>query len=168
LRLMECSAHAKCNADIENSLLEADYIIISAWDLFTSTISNLIIGGMKDVMLRSSAKIIYVWNTTNKWWETEDFMLIDFVEELEKYLWKRIDYFVVNNKNLLLEDEDLQKFHSDISVKWGDYIFLSPDEVTLLVKNNTHVIAEDLLDRESFYKHHKKRLAKVLKKIITQ
>ncbi len=166
VRLMECSLDATHNVDIETSLNDADYIVISAGDLFTSTISNLIIWNMKAIIKNSPAKIIFIWNTTNKWGETANFELIDFVRELEKYLWRHIDYFIVNNKNLALEGEDLERFKNDISVKWWEYIFLSEGDKKELIKNGTKIIEEDLLDRVSLYKHDKKKLAKVLKGII--
>ncbi len=166
VRLMECSRDAKDNIDIETSLLDADYIVISAWDLFTSTISNLIIGWMKEIIKKSPAKIIFIWNTTNKGWETANFALIDFVKELEKYIWKNIDYFIVNDKNLKLEWKQLDKFKNDISVKWGEYIFLSKAEKKQLQENGTKIIEADLLDRKSLYKHNKKKLAEVLGEII--
>jgi len=165
VRLMECSTDATYNVDIETCLVDTDYIIISAWDLFTSTISNLIIGWMKEIIKNSPAKIIFIWNTTNKGWETANFALIDFVVELEKYIGKNIDYFIVNNKNLKLKWIDLDKFKNDISVKGGEYIFLSKQEKKDLEKNGTKVIEADLLDRESLYKHNKEKLAEVLGEI---
>ncbi len=166
VRLMEDSRDAIHNIDIKPSLLDADYIIISAWDLFTSTISNLIIWDMKEIIKESPAKIIFIGNTTNKWGETANFKLIDFVIELEKYIWRNVDYFIVNNKDLELSWSELDRFKTDISVKWWEYIFLSSEEKELLENNGTTIIEEDLLDRESLYKHDRKKLAWVLKKII--
>ncbi len=166
VRLMEKSQGANHNVDIETSLTDADYIIISPGDLYTSTISNLIIWDMKEMIQNSSAKIIFIWNTTNKWWETQDFSLMMFVEKLEQYLWKEISYFVVNNKKLELQWDDLEKMKNNISVKGWEYIFLSEKEKNMLEARGTVIVWEDLIDRESFYKHNNKKLAKVLKKII--
>ena len=166
VRLMEESKEAIHNVDIESSLQDADFVIISPGDLYTSNISNLIIWDMKQIITDSPAKIIFVWNTTNKWWETQDFTLIAFVEELEKYLWRKIDYFVVNNKQPDLKWEELEKFKNNISVKWWEHIFLTKEEKKSLEKKWTTVIEADLLDSESYYKHDNKVLAKVLKKII--
>jgi len=44
LRLMEDSHWAKHNFKIDTAILNAEYIIISPWDLYTSNISNLLIG----------------------------------------------------------------------------------------------------------------------------
>jgi uncharacterized cofD-like protein len=66
LELMEDSKHADGHKDVFKTIKKADYIIISPGDLFTSTISNFVIGGVKEVIQKTNAKIIYIGNNTNK------------------------------------------------------------------------------------------------------
>jgi 2-phospho-L-lactate transferase/gluconeogenesis factor (CofD/UPF0052 family) len=63
---MSDSTDARHKRSITHKIREADYIILAPGDLYTSTISNLIIAGMKELITNSSARIIYVANTTNK------------------------------------------------------------------------------------------------------
>lgn len=166
LRLMDDSLWAKHNFKIDTAILEAEYIIISAWDLFTSNISNLIIWGINSLLRKTNAKIIYIGNTTNKWWETEDYSVLNFILTLEAYLWKIIDVLLLNKKMVELWKEEEQKFKNDISVKGGSYIYLTLDEKQYLQSRSTRVVEADLLDETSLYKHDSEKLAEELSKII--
>lgn len=166
IRLMEESIWAKHNFKIDDAILQADYIIISPWDLFTSNISNLIIWGINSLLRKSNAKIIYIWNTTNKGWETADYTVLDFVHTLEQYLWKQIDVLLVNDNEPQLWEKQREAFKNDISVKWGDYIYISKSNKVYLQSKSTRVIEADLLDMESLYKHDSQKLWRALSKIL--
>lgn len=66
LELCENSKTATCDDAIKTPIMEADYIIIAPGDLYTSTIANFIIGGVKPLIQKSKAKLIFVANNTNK------------------------------------------------------------------------------------------------------
>ncbi len=166
LELCDNSKTATCDDVIKTPIMEADYIIIAPGDLYTSTIANFIIGGVKPLIQKSKAKLIFVANNTNKWGETFGYTLRDFVDEIHKYLGRTIDYLVVNKKRVQLSFWELEKLKSNISVQWGDYIFLTSDEKGYFTKKNIKVIEENLIDTDSLYKHDRKNLWNVLKKII--
>lgn len=167
LELMEDSKHAYQYKDVFRAIRKADYIVISPGDLFTSTISNFVIWGVKEVIQKTDAKIIYIWNSTNKWWETQWLTCLDFINKIERFLWRRINIFICNNKRLKLSESERERFQNNISVKWGDYLYLSDGEKWELERRKIQYIEADLLDRESFYKHDKKSIAKLLEQIIT-
>ena len=166
LELMDCSVDAEHNNKVHNSIISADFIIIWPWDLFTSIISNFIIGWMKQSLKESNAKIIYIWNSTNKWWETMWLTQVDFINKIERFLWKRIDYFVLNNKKPILTSDEKIEFKNDISVKGWDYLFLSKWEKEELKRRKINIIESDLLSKNSFYKHSKTKIVNLLKEII--
>ena len=122
LELMEDSQHAYQHKDVFRSIKEADYILIWPWDLFTSTISNFVIGWVKEVIQKTEAKIIYIGNSTNKWGETQWLTSLDFLNKIERFLGRRIDIFICNNKRLEMSESDRERFQNDISVKWGDFL----------------------------------------------
>jgi uncharacterized cofD-like protein len=150
---------------VHNAIINADYIVVWPGDLFTSIISNFIIWWVKDSIIDSNAKVIYIWNSTNKWWETTWLTQLDFVNKIERFLGKKIDYFILNNKKLDLTDAELEEFKNDISIKWWDYLFLSKWEKEELIKRKIKVIEKDLLWKKSFYKHSKKKIVKVLENV---
>lgn len=166
LELMEDSKHAYQHKDVFKAIKKADYIIISPGDLFTSTISNFVIWGVKEVIGKSDAKIIYIWNNTNKWGETQGLTYLDFVNKIERFLGRRIDIFICNNKRLNLSEDEKQSFQNNISVKGWDFLYLSQGEKSELTRRKIQYIETDLLDRESLYKHDRKSLAKILEKIL--
>lgn len=166
LELMDCSTWAIANKKAHEEIIKADYIIIWPGDLFTSIISNFIIWWVKESIKQTNAKIIFIWNSTNKWWETTWLTQLDFINKIERFLWKRIDYFVLNNKKPTLSDEEKDIFKSHISVKWWDYLFLSSWEKDELERRKIKVLEADLLSQNSFYKHSKEKITNVLKSII--
>ena len=166
LELKECSKWANHNISVHKAIINADYIVVWPGDLFTSIISNFIIWWVKNSIKCSKAKVIYIWNSTNKWWETTWLTQLDFVNKIERFLWKNIDYFVLNNKKLKLDVDELKKFKNNISIKWWDYLFLSRWEKEELEKRNIKVIEANLLSKKSLYKHSRKKLIPVLEKII--
>ena len=91
----EVQANKKAIKAIEKS----DVIIISFWDLYTSIVPNLLVKGIKEAIeANKKAKVVYFCNLMTKPWETTDFEAIDFINVVEKYLWKNIiDYVIVNN-----------------------------------------------------------------------
>ena len=165
LELMDSSHDARHHKKVKKALLDADFILIWPGDLFTSIISNFIISGVSESIKETKAKIIYIWNNTNKWGETMWLTQLDFVNKIERFLWKKIDFFVVNNRKLNLTENELLAFKNNISVKWGDFLYVSKWEKSELERKKIKLIEADLLDEESFYKHSKTKLLDVLEKI---
>jgi uncharacterized cofD-like protein len=166
LELMEDSKSAHHHSDVWDAIAAADYIIISPGDLFTSTISNFVIWGVKNAIISAKAKIIYIGNNTNKWWETQWLTCLDFINKIERFLWRRIDIYICNNKKLELSSEQRARFQSDISVKWWDFLYLSTGEKSELERRKIQYIESDLLDRVSFYKHDKESLISILSTVL--
>ena len=163
---MECSKNAKHTLKVHNAIVNTNYLIIAPWDLFTSTISNFIIGWVKESIKISKAKIILIWNNTNKWWETTGFRVMDFINQIEKYLWKQIDIFITNDREIILDPIELEKFQTNVSVQGWSFLFLTPEEKQILQNRNTKVITWDLIDKNVYYKHDKKNISKIIYNII--
>ncbi len=165
LELMNSSIDATHHTKACDAILESDYILIGPGDLFTSTISNFIIGGIQNCIQKTNAKIIYIGNNTNKWGETMGLTALDFLNKVERFVGRRIHIFIANNRKPKLSPEEFEKFQKSISVKWWDYIFVSPGEKSELSRRKVELIEADLLWEKSYYKHSKKKLMKVLKSL---
>lgn len=70
---------------------QADFIVLSPGDLFSSVIPALLVQGMREALALSRARIIYVCNMVTTRGQTDGFEVPDFVEALERYLPRRID-----------------------------------------------------------------------------
>ncbi len=168
LELMEDSKDKSHNKNVCDTIIESDFIIIWPWDLYTSIISNFIIWGVQESIKKSNAKIIYIWNSTNKWWETTGLTQLDFVNKVERFIWRRLDYFIANNKKPELWKKEKEKFKNDISVKWWDYLFVSVWEKKELERRKIKLIEAPLISKDSFYKHDKKKVLDILENIFNE
>lgn len=81
-------------------ITEADYIIIGPGDLYTSLIPNLLVLRVKETIAKSKAKIIYFVNLMTKRGQTTNYSGKDHLYDLEKYLGKKIDFIIINNRKI--------------------------------------------------------------------
>ncbi len=77
---------------------EADLIIIGPGDLYSSLIPCFLPGGMARAIQNSKAKKVYISNLLRKRGETNDFTVLDFVKEIERYLGMPLDFVIYNTK----------------------------------------------------------------------
>lgn len=153
----EVSANKKAIKAIEKS----DVIIIAFWDLYTSIIPNILVKGIKEAIAdNKKAKVIYFCNLMTKPGETTDFEAIDFVDVIEKYLWKDIlDYVIINNgyisekmsdKYRSLEKKKPVKVINYDEFKWKSY----------------KIIEADLLHEHTFIRHSFDKVAKIINELV--
>lgn len=89
---------ASINPKAKQAIKEADLIILAAGDLYNSIITNLIISGTKKSISQSKAKIAYIVNLMTLNSQTHNFTATDHLNEIEKYLGKKVDHVLVNNQ----------------------------------------------------------------------
>lgn len=162
LELMSCSTDAKQEEKVKEAIKNADFIVVWPGDIYTSVVANLIIWDIRYDLRNSHAKLIYISNNTNKWWETNWLRVLDFINVIERYLSKKLDYVIVNNYLPKLSNEEQEKLSKNISVKWWDYVFLDEFDKYLLLSKNTKIIEDDYIDKESLYKHNNLKIAETL------
>ncbi|MFH0818746.1 MAG: gluconeogenesis factor YvcK family protein [Patescibacteria group bacterium] len=79
------------------AISEADLIIYTIGDLYTSVIPNLLVSYVKEAINKSKAKKVYTCNRTTKKGETQGFKVNDFVKTLKQYLGSNsLDYVLVD------------------------------------------------------------------------
>lgn len=82
------------------AIRQADLIILAPGDLYNSIIANLVIGGMKQALKTSKARLAYIVNLMTLNSQTHGFTAKDHVGEIEKYAGRKIDYILVNNQSI--------------------------------------------------------------------
>ena len=105
---------ARITKEAEQALLAADAIVIAPGNLYQSLIPSLLVDGATEAIDSSSAQVIYIGNLVNKPSHSKDFSVMDYVNELERFMGKRgIDTVIYNTdqpsrelmKRYALEDE---------------------------------------------------------------
>ncbi len=137
----------------------ADYIIMGPGDLYTSIVPNLIVPGLSEALMNTSATLIYIVNIMTKYGETNNYKADDFVSTLETFTHRTINTVVLNSKKPaenLLEQYRLQKSE-----------FVNPDD-TLSSKKINYIFADLLDPSEKIVRHDPAKLADVIRKIISK
>lgn len=146
----------------KDALLNSDIIVIGPWDLYTSIVPNLLVDGIADAIKKSPAKVVYFCNIMTKHGETTGFGVKDFVDVIEKYLWKGVlDYVVVND--WYISDELASKYFDEenkkpVKVKEGNR--------EALEHANYKVLERDLLNEKDYVRHSSDKIARVISDMI--
>lgn len=88
--------HAKLNPLARAAILGSDLVVIAPGNLYASLIPALLPIGMKKVLADTKAPVVYVCNLVNKPQHTAQFMVQDYVAELERFVGPVIDYVLYN------------------------------------------------------------------------
>ncbi|MBU3965656.1 YvcK family protein [Patescibacteria group bacterium] len=89
---------AKAYPQVLKAIAEADAITIGPGDLYSSSIPCILMEGMADALCKTKAKKIFVVNAMTKLCETNDYSVMDFAKEVEKYMGCPLDYVIYNTE----------------------------------------------------------------------
>jgi uncharacterized cofD-like protein len=115
---------------------KADFIIIGPGDLYTSIIPNFLVPGVKEAISGSQGRIIYISNIMTKFGETDQFTLLDFIEQLERYTDKTLDHVVYNET---LPPDDILRSYGEQKAYFVEHD--KPDALEMRI-----ITKKDLLD----------------------
>jgi len=79
------------------AIKSADLILIGPGDLYSSLAQIILTDGVAETICKSKAKKIYICNLMTKRGETNNFSVLNFVKEIEKYLACNLDFVLYNN-----------------------------------------------------------------------
>ena len=159
--------NSKIYSEAKKEINNSDYIILGPGDLYTSTIANLVVGEVKECIMRSKAKIIYIPNLMTKSGQTYGFSIKDHISEIIKYSGRVPDYVLVNNTELNSDAlKEYKKLH-DVPVvddldKEFDFKVIRDDLVSNQIQKKN---SADKLYR-SLIRHDSDKLAKIIISII--
>lgn len=88
----------KVFSETKKAIIEADLITFGPGDLYSSTIPCLLSEGMKKTFKKSKARKVFICNTMTKLGETNNFSVLDFTKEMEKYLGCPLDSVLYNTE----------------------------------------------------------------------
>jgi uncharacterized cofD-like protein len=139
------------------AVAQADKIIFSSGDLYTSITPHLLVDGIRDAILASQAKLVMVLNLMTKAGETDHFKASDHLRVLLDYLGapERLDYLVASSNQL--EPEILQHYRVE-----GQEPVEIDDEACHRLAPNLHIVRAELaryLRHQHLLRHDPARLA---------
>ncbi len=149
---------AKPTPEALSAIADADIVVIGPGSLYTSILSNLIISGMTDAIVKSNAYKIYVCNAMTQQGETGDFSAGEHVRAIvEQTDPKVFDACIVNNA--VVPENALARYRDQ-----GSYP-VAPD-VERIKAMGYAVVATDLLSVADYVRHDSKKLTQALIKLI--
>jgi len=138
---------AKAYGPSEESILDADLVVIGPGSLYTSILPNLMVPGILDALLTTTALRIYVCNVATEVGETQNFFVEDHVNALMKHTDENILDYVIANNNII-----------DI----GDRFMGNAVPVSNEIISNIQVAYTDLLDTNHPVRHDSNKLAEFI------
>ncbi len=160
--------NVKLNPHAKKALMEADYILLGPGNHYCSVVPNLIVDGFKDAIKKSKAKIIFPVNLTNKQGHSMHWGVREYVEDIEKYIGKKVDIILVNNK--APSKEQVKAYR----IQEGDGVLVKDnmnDKRIMRIPLLSHTLitfnkADKIKGMRSFIRHDSQKLAKSIEKII--
>jgi len=126
----ETKAYESAVEAIEN----ASFIVIGPGDLYTTTLAVIIVPGIAQALQRTEAKIVFLPNLMSKIGQTRGFTQKSMIEEVEKYIGRKVDYILLNNG--VLPEKALKRY-----LDQGEHIF----EDDLGENNKRDIVRADLV-----------------------
>ncbi len=151
-----------CPKDVEpldgviTAINKADIILIGPGSLYTSIIPNLLVKGVTEAIISSSAKKIYVQNVMTQHGETDEMSVKDHVEAIFEHSDKIFDSIIINNKVL---SEDLKKKYQE---EYQEQIFLTDGDKRFLEEEAIDYIEGDCLDGGDYARHDSEKLSNMI------
>lgn len=147
--------NAPVNEKMIQAIIDADMVISGPGDLYTNQLPVLVVPRIKEALLTTKAKKIFIVNVANKPFETKDFKLKDFIEAIREHL----DVFpfdtIITNIN-----------HSHAIPKKYRYTYIKVNEELKKAKQNFELIEEDLVHGAFPIYHNSKKLAAAVMKLL--
>lgn len=152
--------NADPNPDVITAINEAEVIIFSAGDLYTSLLPHLLVGGIKEAIEQSDARVVLILNLMTKVGETDNFKASDYLKAFIYYLGseKKIGFMVTNSNGL--DKEVLKVYKKDkqqpVKVDKDAVKKIAPDLKILEKPLAIYHI------REHLFRHDPQKLAKAI------
>jgi uncharacterized cofD-like protein len=145
----------KVNPEVVNHILKADIVISGPGDLYTNQLPVLIVPEIKQAIIESKAKKVFICNIANKPFETKGFMLRDFINAIADHMGAFPFDMVIANNNISTPIPHRFK-----------YTYVTVDEESKKQENSFNVIESDVVNDEFPLYHDPDKLASIINKNI--
>lgn len=146
---------------VDQTVREADMIILGPGDLYTSVLANCVVPGMREALQNTSAQIVYVCNLMTKVGQTNGFTISQHYAEIESYIGRAPDCMLYNTtalpEDLLARYAIEREYPVEIDID-SNPLFIGLD---LLATGVVETVGGDML-RRSFLRHDAQKLARAI------
>ncbi|MCM8783721.1 MAG: YvcK family protein [Candidatus Omnitrophica bacterium] len=146
----------ECNPTDEalEAIYETEAIILGPGSLYTSVLPNLLVRGMTEAILRTSAIKIYICNVMTQPGETDNFTASDHVKTIIEHTHPRIiDYCIVNTAPIPYSLREKYKEENAYPVT---------NDSAKIREWGYKVIEEDVISTTNFVRHSPEKLARCI------
>lgn len=138
-----------------DAIVHSDLIVIGPGDFYTSVVPALLSKWVRKAFKDSNAKVVYVANIMTKKWETTNYELPDFIDNVERYAGDIIDYVLVNSGEI--SAENVEKYKNE---EWKKPVKLK--EGMDFGDKSYKIIERDFVNESDVVRHDPQKLAAVL------
>lgn len=151
---------AETSVEAYASILNSDAVIIGPGDLFTSVITNLVVGHVSEAIVRTGARKIYVCNLMTKLGETAHYSAFDHIKEIIDYLGgDYLDYVIISNTRFSTEALKRYKAKGQFPVEAGDL-----RKIKGITK--ARIVLADVAHETELVRHDNEKLKNVIEKLL--
>lgn len=151
---------ALANPDALEAILNAKWILLGPGDLYTSVIANLVVDGIRDAIISSKAKKIYICNVMTKPGETEGYDGCDHVKEIIRYMGTDALNYVLASSTLYSSPALAQY------AEQNQYPVQAPSRDQICEWTKADVVLADVASEDQLVRHDSIKLAATLKTIL--
>lgn len=159
---------ATVSPEVEEAILESDAIIIGPGGFYTTTIANLVIGGVSEAISKSPARKIFILNLMTEYGQTYGFTAKKFISELDKYLpIKNFNFVLINTSPIPAKIlKYYRKFQAEPVV--NDFPQMMPFKVIGSDLLSTKIFKKEKGDplRRSLIRHDHEKIASLCMKVL--
>jgi uncharacterized cofD-like protein len=163
------SNNVECPPEAISEIGKADIIVIGPGSLYTSIITNLLVGGIKEALQSTKAVKIYICNIVTQPGQTDNYTASDCVKTIIKYLGEGIlDYVLINDS--FPNHDILEKYKSE----GAEIIVVDKDLTKINVKVEITDLIENieqkrvLWEKQDLIRHDPEKLADSICRIYAQ
>lgn len=140
--------------EVLDAIKDADMLVLGPGSLYTSVIPNILVPRVKEAIIASKAKKIYICNIMTEPGETDCFTVSQHVNVLEEYLGENvIDAIIANDDHNI--DYNILNLYTE---KGAEVVKIDYDEI---LKMNKELITDKFIyiNEENYIRHRSNKLA---------
>lgn len=143
--------------ETKTAIEDADALIFGPGDIYTSIIACFLPNGMKESIRKSKAKKILICSSMQKLGETSDFSVLDFANEIERYIGCDLNFVIYNTGTIP---------HEKLTAYKNENLYLK--DMLTVNKNlpSQKFVGSNLLESDSVMEYSSEKVFNVLSKLI--